>query len=172
MRSRFHRFGALSLALLLQVFVLSGFIHPCCLGGEEGSHDAHDSGTAAHGAPASEDTHGGGGHAMAAGGPLGSAPMAHHDHGQTPPSEDVQPVDDDGAHSGDHPGGGCEGNCGLCCQSAGGTFLPGPIPAVHGLEDGVGALQPAKLGVSVLPAPPAFLLPFANAPPSPATVIR
>jgi len=88
-------------------------------------------------------------------------------HGAAPGSASM---DDGAGDDQDHSCGGCEGNCGLCCQNAGATFLPGPIATVETAESVDRMVRPARMGVAVLPAPPAFLLPFANAPPSPAPV--
>lgn len=179
MRPEIRRPGALCLALLLQVFVLSGFIHPCCLdGGGDGGHAAHGSasGTATvsgdseapsheghHGATPVEDLRGHASHA-------GSAGMDEGGHDLSPRSVDARESVEATAHEGDHSCGGCEGNCGLCCQTAGTSFLPGPVHVTVRPDAAHRLLRPARLATTTLPAPPAFLLPFANAPPSPATV--
>lgn len=60
---------------------------------------------------------------------------------------------------------GCEGTCGLCCQTVDQVALT--TVATVAVEVALsGPVEPARLASAVLPAPPAFLLPPSTAPPA------
>lgn len=159
MRKSIRRGGALWLTLLLQVFVLSGFVHPCCLGGMDGMQASH-AGMHGDAAPGQDGDHGAMDHgamdhgAMEQGVHVDHAPAGDgHAHELGQPDEDV------------HECPGCDGTCELCCQTPGaGMFVRTVQPGA--VADGptllVGPPPSAKVS---FPRAPAFLLPFANGPP-------
>ena len=146
MRARSEiRIGAAGMGLLLQVFLFSMLLHPCCLGlahaGEPGASVAplaESSSTGAHaghGAPRDE--------------------AQHADAGHESPS---------GSHSHENGDDGCGGACGLCCQSVGDVALPGvPVAMDVVQESGVSSRPVAPRSVRL--SAPSYLLPFANGPP-------
>lgn len=143
------RLGALGLGLLLQLFVASSLLHPCCLAmGMEGGGVS----TAVAEAPVPSDHHGHGAPAHGGG---------HHD-------ADLGT----GAHSGhggqDHDNG-CDGACGLCCQVAGVLGLPA-TPATVASPDLASVATHAVARPDPLRSATAYLLPWANAPPTPRSV--
>lgn len=144
------RLGALGLGLLLQLFVASSLLHPCCLGMgmEEG------------GAP----------HAVAE----ASVPSGHDAH-HTPAHGGGHPDADLGAgthagHGGQDHDNGCDGACGLCCQVAGVLGLPASPAAVA--SPGLASVAAHAIArPDPLRSATAYLLPWANAPPAPRSVI-
>jgi len=148
MRSPVHRLGALGLGLLLQVFVFSGFLHPCCLG------EAHGANTAQIGAAAEME----GGHGSAHG---------HGPAGHDAASQSSGDVDTSAGHSSSHNScEGCESDaCGLCCQSVGAALAASSIRTGHLLDGASHFAAPPSLVPSHGTPAPAFLLPFANGPP-------
>jgi hypothetical protein len=149
-RSPSTRIGALALTLLLQVFVGSALLHPCCLDSDaEGGH-----GTVVSVADAHHGGHDG-----------GSAPM-HGAHADAGPAS--------GAHGSGHAGhgghddagdSGCEGLCGFCCQTAGLTGIPAP-PVATAAADHASLPLVRPVPVAIRGSDTAHLLPWANAPPA------
>ncbi len=177
MRSFHRRPAALGLLLLLQVFVLSGYIHACCLsgghmghgGGEHGGHGvdaavpmemegaAHASSPHADGHAAdhvghdAHSAHGGHGDAHAGHSEAASAPAGDTGHDHSAPAD---------------PCGNCGDACDFCCQTASGSALAGTVGS-DALQSNPDLTLRSIRSVRVeLPAAPAFFLPFANGPPA------
>lgn len=149
------RLGASGLTLLMQVFVVSSLLHPCCLTGDMGAEgvaahghapsvvtpaaSAHASGADAHGTAAH------GGHEVGAEAPITGAHQGHAGHGGSDDSE-------------------CEGRCGFCCQVAG--FAGLPAPPMAGISAAEIAASPARFPLAEVRAfHTAYLASWANAPP-------
>lgn len=140
-RTLSSRIGAFGLALLMQVFVVSALLHPCCLTGDMAPVASAES-------PEAGDAHAAMGHA------------APHTSGSAASA---------GAHSGHsgHDGSddsGCEGRCGFCCQVAGFGALPAPLVASISAAEIAAALIPLP-AATVRGSDTAYLLPWATAPP-------
>ena len=149
MRKSIRRGGALWLTLLLQVFVLSGFVHPCCLGGMDGMQASH-AGTHGEAAPSHDGDHGG---------------MDHGVHATDAPAEggaahQVAQPDEDG-----HECPGCDGTCALCCQTPGSDVLAPSVSSVRAVDGPTLMVGPAPSPKVFFPRAPDHLLPFATGPP-------
>lgn len=165
-RTPVTRLGAFGLALLMQLFVASSLLHPCCLtgdmvavGGAE-SHGTHAAATQG----ADDHAHV---HAAAAVAddmsPSSASIVSQASHG----SHAAQPAGAS-AHAGHgHSGSGdsdCEGRCGFCCQVAG--FAGIPASPVASVSAGEIAASMARFPISeVRASDTAYLVPWANAPP-------
>ncbi len=149
MRKSIRRGGALWLTLLLQVFVLSGFVHPCCLGGMDGM-DASHAGMHGDAAPGQDGDHGS---------------MDHGVHGANAPvdgghAHQMVQADEDA-----HECPGCDGNCELCCQTPGADLFVRSSPPSWVASGPTLLVGPTPSATVFFPSAPAFLLPFANGPP-------
>lgn len=146
MRSRSEiRVGAAGMGLLLQVFLFSMLLHPCCLGLQ------HEDGSGAPGVSLAEASPAGG-HG------------AHDAPGEGSPHGNAGHVPASGEHT--HEGGddGCGGACGLCCQSVGADALP-DVPVALDAVPGEGGFSSVAAPRSVRIPTPSYLLPFSNGPP-------
>ena len=136
--------------LLLQVFVLSGFIHACCL-----TAGASLVGHADHPAPVSAHSEHGGG-----------AVGADHHHGPDDQHDEHHHHDfGESDDSSDACGGCAAGGCGFCCEIAGTPALPTPPVAENLFAAPDPVVRATRTVQAELPSAPAFLLPPANAPP-------
>ncbi|MEK9504792.1 hypothetical protein [Gaopeijia maritima] len=169
-RTPVTRLGAFGLALLMQLFVASSLLHPCCLTGDLGpmggmeSHGTHDAVTdAPHGDHAPDHAHGPGGSADPT--PSSFAPAASNGAHAAAHAAQAAAANAHAGHG--HSGSGdsdCEGRCGFCCQVAGFAGIPAsPIASISAAEI---AASIARFPVSEVRASHrAYLAPWANAPP-------
>ena len=149
MRKSTRRAGALWLTLLLQVFVLSGFVHPCCLGGMDSMDGSH---SGMHGeAAAGHDGDDGG--------------MDHGVHGADAPADNGHTHEMVQADEDAHECPGCDGNCELCCQTPGTDLFDRSAPPSPVRSGSTLLVGPISWATVSFPSAPAFLLPFANGPP-------
>jgi hypothetical protein len=149
------RLGAFALTLLLQVFVGSSLLHPCCLASDvDGGHASAPVPTAdlGHGAHGGE---GGLHHAPDHASTAGHGGLVAHDSGHA----------GHGGHD-DADGSGCEGLCGFCCQTAGLEAIPATPASIDAVDHApVPASRPLR--VAIRGSDTAHLVPWANAPPAP-----
>lgn len=162
------RSGAFGLILLLQVFVASSLLHPCCLAmGMEGpaasavvegqAHDSEPVASGSHAAHGPSSTHDVGSIHRDGSAPEGRA-VSHAGHGSAAGHAGH------GGHDADDDG--CDGACGFCCQVAGVLGLPAH-PASVAEADFESVPSAARARAAVLRSATAHLIPWANAPPTP-----
>lgn len=172
-RTPASRLGAFGLALLMQVFVVSSLLHPCCLTGDMAPVGGASSvGAAADAAPPHE-VHGHGSHGVvvdghAAAGHMAAGHAAAGDMSAGHAASAHANAQTAAAHSGHgHSGSddsGCEGRCGFCCQVAGFTGVPAPPVAEISAAEIAASI--ARFAIAeVRGSDTAYLLPWANAPP-------